>query len=458
MSKKIIMQKLKYESPVIQKMNAGLMNKYGSRTEYEPIKKIDGVAVKDMIEQYGSPLFVISERTIRLTYQNSVRAFKTRYPKVQFAWSYKTNYINAVCKVFHQEGSWAEVVSGFEYRKALGNGVPGNKIIFNGPEKTNEELTLAINNDSLIHIDHFEELYQLIDLSDALHKKPRVAIRVNMDTGIYPMWDRFGFNFENGQAWNAITKIVASGKLQLTGLHCHIGTFMLSTEAYRIAVKKLGELAINCKNQLNLALQYLDLGGGLPSANNLRGAYLQGSDTIPSIDEFAEAITNALLELGFANNELPLLILESGRALIDDAGWLLGSVLANKRLSDGRRATILDFGVNILFTSFWYEHKISPAQDFTHHTEDMVLYGPLCMNIDVVRQSVNLPLLNRGDQVVVHKVGAYNMTQWMQFIQMRPNVIMIDEKGNTHLIREAETLEYIEQMEKMPDHLKHFNL
>lgn len=452
------MQKLKYESPAIQKMNAGLMNKYGSRTEYEPVKQIDGVAVKDLIAQYGSPLFVISERTIRRTYQNAVRAFKTRYPKVQFAWSYKTNYINAVCKVFHQEGSWAEVVSGFEYRKALGNGVPGNKIIFNGPEKTNEELKLAINNDSLIHIDHFEELYQLIDLSDALGKQPRVAIRVNMDTGIYPMWDRFGFNYENGQAWSAIQKIVESGKLQLTGLHCHIGTFMLSTDAYAIAVKKLGDLAMNAKTQLNTVVQYLDLGGGLPSANTLRGAYLPGSDTIPSVDEFAEAITNALFQLGFSSNELPLLILESGRALIDDAGYLLGSVLANKRLSDGRRATIMDFGVNILFTSFWYEHKISPAQDFTHHTEDMVLYGPLCMNIDVVRQSVNLPLLNRGDQVVVHKVGAYNMTQWMQFIQMRPNVVLIDEKGNSHLIREAETLEYIEQMEKMPDHLQQFSL
>jgi diaminopimelate decarboxylase len=84
----------------------------------------------------------------------------------------------------------------------------------------------------------------------------------------------------------------------------------------------------------------------------------------------------------------------------------------------------------------------------------MVLYGPLCMNIDVVRESVNLPLLNRGDHVVVHKVGAYNMTQWMQFIQMRPNVVMIDEQGNPHLIREAETIEYIEQLEKMPAHLK----
>ncbi len=452
------MQKLRYERPVIQKMNAGLMNKFGTRTEYEPVKQIDGVSVKSLIDQFASPLFVISERTIRRNYQNSVRAFKTRYPKVQFAWSYKTNYINAVCNVFHQEGSWAEVVSGFEYEKALGNGVPGNKIIFNGPEKTNEELMKAIEHDSLIHIDHFDELYQIIELCDSLTKKPRVAIRVNMDTGVYPMWDRFGFNYENGSAINALTKIVASGKMELIGLHCHIGTYMLSTDAYAIAVRKLCDLAWKCKTELNTTIQYLDLGGGFPSANTLRGAYLPASDTNPPIDDFAEAITNSIFNAGFKADELPLLILETGRALIDDAGFLLGTVLANKRLSDGRRATIMDFGVNILFTSFWYEHKISPAQDFTHHTEDMVLYGPLCMNIDVVRESVNLPLLNRGDHVVVHRVGAYNMTQWMQFIQMRPNVVLIDEKGNTHLIREAETLQYLEQLEKMPDHLTSFKI
>lgn len=452
------MQKLRYERPSIVKMNAGLMNKFGTRTEYEPVKQIDGVPVKTLIANFGSPLFVISERQIRQTYQQAVRAFKTRYPKVQFAWSYKTNYLNAVCNVFHQEGSWAEVVSGFEYRKAIGNGVPGTHIIFNGPEKTNEELTEAIRNDSLIHIDHFDELYQLIELADKLQTKPRVAIRVNMDTGIYPMWDRFGFNYENGTAWQALQKIVASGKLRLTGLHCHIGTFMLSTHAYAIAASKLCDLAWNCKTQLNNPIQYLDLGGGFPSANTLRGSYLPGSDTIPSIDEFAESITHTLLNSGFKTDELPLLVLETGRALIDEAGYLLGTVLANKRLSDGRRATILDFGVNLMFTSFWYEHKISPAQDFTHHTEDMVLYGPLCMNIDVIRQTVNLPLLNRGDQVVVHKVGAYNMTQWMQFIQMRPNVVMIDTKGNTHLIRENETLEYLAQLERIPEHLKHFQL
>ncbi|MFY8128581.1 MAG: hypothetical protein ACOVMM_09390 [Chitinophagaceae bacterium] len=446
------MSKLKYERPLIKKLNAGMMNKFGAQNEFTPVTHIDGVSVKSLIQQYGSPLFVLSEQKIRQNYKNAVRAFSTRYPKVQFAWSYKTHYNNAVCKIFHSEGSWGEVVSGFEYKKALKNGVPGSNIIFNGPDKHADEIKLAIENDSLIHIDHFEELFLLIDICSQIDKKARVAIRVNMDTGIYPVWDRFGFNYENGQAWQALNKIVESGKLQLVGLHAHIGTYMLSTNAYGVAATKLCDLAMNLKKQLNVTIKYLDLGGGFPSQNKLKGSW--GEVPTPSVDEFAEVITTTILNYGFKSEDLPLLILESGRVLIDDAGFLLGTVLANKKLSDGRKATIMDFGVNIMFTSFWYDHKISPAQEVSQFNEDCVMYGPLCMNIDVVRENVNLPLLNRGDHVVVHKVGAYNMTQWMQFIAMRPNIVLIDTNNNTHIIRKAENLEYLEALDVMPEHLK----
>ena len=446
--------KLRYERPYLKKMNMGVMNKFGSHSDFQPMKFIDGVGVKNICDKYGSPVFVLSERQIRKNYRSAVRSFNTRYPKVQFAWSYKTNYISAVCNIFHQEGSWAEVVSGFEYHKAIGNGVAGDKIIFNGPEKKEEDLRIAIENDSLIHIDHFDELYKLSEICESLDKKPRVAIRVNMDTGVYPLWDRFGFNYENGQAWNAITKIVSLGKMRLVGLHCHIGTFMLSTAAYAVATSKMCDLAMKCKNLLQNPIEYLDLGGGFPSTNTLKGSYLPGVDTVPPIDDFAEAITTTILGFGFKQSELPLLILETGRALIDDAGYLLGSVIANKQLSDGKRATILNFGVNLLFTSFWYDHHITPAQDFTQYTEETVLYGPMCMNIDVIRASVNLPLLSAGDLVVVHKVGAYNMTQWMQFISTRPAVVLIDETGQTHVIRQPETLQYIAMPELVPAHLQ----
>ncbi len=446
------MEKLKYERPFLKKMSAGIMDKSGAQSELTPVTHIDEVSVKALITEYGSPLFVLSERKIRQNYQAAVRAFNTRYPKVQFAWSYKTHYNNAVCKIFHQEGSWAEVVSGFEYKKALRNGVPGNHIIFNGPDKHSDEIKLAVENDSMIHIDHFEELYTLIDLCKTIGKKARVAIRVNMDTGIYPLWDRFGFNYENGQAWSALNKICSSPELLLTGLHSHIGTYMLSTQAYGVAATKLCKLATDCKIQLNTSIKYIDLGGGFPSANTLKGSY--GLVPTPTVDEFAEVITSSILNYGFKTDELPMLILESGRVLIDDAGYLLGTVLANKKLSDGRKATIMDFGVNIMFTSFWYDHQISPAQEASEFNEESVMYGPLCMNIDIVRESVSLPLLNRGDHVVVHKVGAYNMTQWMQFIAMRPNIVLIDTQGRTHIIRKAENLDYLEQLELIPEHLQ----
>ncbi len=173
-----VKQKKRYERPILKPVTQGVTSKFGPIQTFKPITHIDGVSVKALIEQHGSPLFVISERTLRSTYRQARTAFRTRYPKVQFAWSYKTNYLNAVCQVFHQEGAWAEVVSGFEFDKALGNGVPGDRILFNGPDKTEADLRKAIEHDAVIHIDHFDELYTLLSLAEQLDARPRVAIRV----------------------------------------------------------------------------------------------------------------------------------------------------------------------------------------------------------------------------------------------------------------------------------------
>ena len=448
------MEKLEFERPIVKKVSAGMPGKFGMKSGFEVISNIDGVPVKELISKYGSPLFVISEKTIRSQYQKAYNAFSTRYPKVQFSWSYKTNYLDAVCRVFHQEGSWAEVVSGFEYEKALLNGVPGNQIIFNGPDKTTEDLQKAVQNESLIHLDHFDELYTLIKIAKESQKKAKVAIRVNMDTGIYPKWDRFGFNYENGDAWDALNRIMVNENLELLGLHTHVGTFMLAANAYKIAASKLADLAVNIFTKYNHVISYIDMGGGFASKNTLKGAYLPGYDTVPEFEDYAEAIISGLLTSAIKQENLPLLILETGRALIDDAGWLAGTILANKRLSDGRRATIADVGVNILFTSFWYEHEIYPAQSVSSVTEESTIYGPLCMNIDVLREAIAFPIMKKGDNFVIKRIGAYNMTQWMQFITYRPKVVMIDLKGNIHIIRNNENLESISSLESIPQHLK----
>lgn len=446
-------QKKPYIKPIITKQKTGFVSKFGKAGLLTVLEKIDGVAVEDLVNKFGSPLFVISEKTIRLTQRKALRVFKTRYPKVQFAWSYKTNYLNAVCLVFHEEGSWAEVVSEFEYDKARRLDVPGNKIIFNGPHKPKSALTKAIENGSLIHIDHFDELFSLIELTEEIQKTANVAIRVNMDTGIYPKWDRFGLNYENGEAYEAIRRIMLSDKLKLVGLHCHIGTYVLSTEAYRIAAYKMTDLYKRVKYEYNHQLEYIDLGGGIPGKNTLHSYYLDASVSIPSLEDYADAITSGIIEHGLKPDELPLLILETGRALIDEAGYLITSVVANKRLSNGKQAIIVDAGVNLLFTSFWYKHKISTTEFYGEVRDESVIYGNLCMNIDVLRDGVYLPPVPVGKQIIFHNVGAYNMTQWMQFINPRPRVVMIMEDGSVEIIREAETLEDITRLEKIPDKL-----
>ena len=448
------MAKLAYERPIINRISAGIPDKFGMQSRIRPIPQIEGLSVEELMKKYGSPLFVISEKTIRDTYRSALKAFETRYPSVRFAWSYKTNYLDSVCRIFHQEGSWAEVVSRFEYEKALSNGVPGNQILFNGPHKTHDDLTVAIGNDSLIHIDHFDELYTLLEIAGKSVTRPKVAIRVNMDTGIYPRWERFGFNYENGEAWDAMNRIMLSGKLDLVGLHTHIGTYILAPSAYGMAANKLAQLAINLARKYNHHIQYIDMGGGFASKNTLKGAYLPGTDTCPSFDEYADAITSALINSEIEPDHMPTLFLETGRALIDDAAYLLGTVIANKRLPDGRRATVVDTGVNLLFTSFWYDHQVVPAVISSQHTENTTIYGPLCMNIDILRDAVMFPLLRPGERIVIPRVGAYNMSQWLQFITYRPNIVLIDMDQRVHLIREQENQNTFHSSERIPQYLK----
>ncbi len=447
------MEKLRYERPVINRVVSGLPDKFGAKFRVEPRTEIDGHAVSDLLKEHGSPLYLISEDTIRKTTRDLYQAFSVRYPRVQLSWSYKTNYLDAVCRIFHQEGSWAEVVSWFEYEKALNNGVDPKKIIFNGPGKSEQELEKAITGGSLIHIDHFDELYLIIKLSRRLPEKAKVAIRVNMDTGIYPHWERFGFNYENGEAWNAINRIMNSEGLELVGLHTHIGTYIMSASAYAVAAGKLADLAVRTDRKFNHKVKYIDMGGGFATSNTLKGAYLPGSDTCPTFDDYAEAITGALLSSELRPEELPLLILETGRALIDDAGYLLGTVIANKRMASGRRGMIIDIGINHLFTSFWYEHTILPGIPVTSNSEDTQICGPLCMNIDIIRQAIRFPLLQPGDPVVIERIGAYNMTQWLQFINYRPRILLAGINGKTDIVRERETLETFLAQERVPERL-----
>lgn len=345
------MNRPRYERPTLIRHVAGMMNKYARAQALKPLAAIDGVPVAKLVEQFGSPLFVFSERTLVSRQHELKHALALRFPKSQLAWSYKTNYLDAVCRVFHREGSWAEVVSELEFDKARRLGVPGEHILFNGPFKPESALDKAFAAGARVHLDHFDELSRAESVAEKRGLRPKVSLRLNMAVPGTPAWTRFGFN-----------------------------------------------------------LEALDTGADAP----------------------------------------PTIFLEAGRALVDDAGFLVTTVHATKRLPDGRRALVLDAGVNTLVTSAWYKHDVVPAQDFQGTPEPTVMVGPLCMNIDVLRDHLLFPPVNVGDRLVFKSVGAYNVTQWMQFIVERPAVVLVSRAGEPAVIRRRESLETLVAQEAMP--------
>lgn len=445
---------MKYEKPVVNKLQSGMMNKFGASPFYarRVREQIDGVPVADLVERFGSPLYVFSETRLRNRHRELLQLFANRYPNVTFGWSYKTNYLKAICAIQHAEGSIAEVVSEMEYDKARALGIPGEEIIFNGPHKTLDALEKAAREGAMINLDHVDEIYDLEAVSDRIGKPIKVGMRLNMDTGIHPQWSRFGLNLESGQAMDAVKRMASGGKLALNGLHCHIGTFILEPDAYAQEIGKMVAFGYAVEEAFGFKMEYIDIGGGMPSMIKLKGTYLPPDVGVPSMEQYAEKIANALYD-SLRPGDFPRLILESGRAMVDEAGFLITSIFAAKRLPDGRKAYVADAGVNNLFTAFWYKFNIEIDREISGVNEPSVIYGPLCMNIDVIDEGTLLPPLDRGTRLVISPVGAYNNTQSMQFIEYRPNVVLIGTEGSVEVIKAAEDLAYVEAMERLPERL-----
>ncbi len=439
---------------------------FASSAVDRPVDKIDGACIDALLRQHGSPLYVFSEAAIRDNYRKAFRAFVARYPKVQFAWSYKTNYLAAICNIFHSEGSFAEVVSDFEYEKARKNGVPSSRIVFNGPYKSYEILRRAVAEGAQIQIDNAQEILNLERIATELNRQIPVGIRVSLQTGEQPAWRKFGFAYENGEALRTLERLAIGGRLKPVGLHAHVGRFIDDPQQYKTATLKLIDLARQARERSWMSLDYLNLGGGF-ELGAAKPNQPRSSDASPASDDFAGAICGALNDSLPADQAKPTLFLESGRALINDAGYLISTVLDARhsaaltagdstaltasRTSDGRQSAILDAGLNLLPPFAGQKYDVYLSRHHEGEKTSTILYGPLCMNADVVCDNVQLPNLEAGDQIVLHPVGAYHITHSIQFIAYRPAVVLIGPAGEIDVIRKRESLEHIEALEKVPE-------
>ncbi|MCY3826381.1 MAG: alanine racemase [Candidatus Dadabacteria bacterium] len=417
------------------------------------MKNIDPAYVDSLVQRYGSPLFLVSAETL----ENNVRAFKRmfreKYPNTEVAYAYKANYLSGILKIIHQEGAWAEVASGFEYDIARKLGVPGSSIIFNGPGKTKKDLLIAVSQGTLINADNEDEIRLLGEIAGELKRPVDIGIRINADVGINQKIDRFGFNLETGEAFRMAELCEATGALNVICLHLHLTSYIVETGGegeytpaqnirliwpknagmYEIAVKKISRLAKRAEKELGVKIKYIDLGGGFPSIKDL-GAYVN-KVTEPLIHEFGE--------------DGPVLLLEPGRAIVKDAVFLITTVLASRKLQGGKRAVTTDAGTNSLPTSYWSSQEIRPLRPSGKKLRDTIIYGPLCLQTDIIAKTL-VNELEQGDKIVVENVGAYNIPQGSPFIYPRPCVVMLQD-ATARVIRRAETIDDVLELEEVTD-------
>jgi diaminopimelate decarboxylase len=407
------------------------------------MNKIDGVSIDDLASEFGSPLLIASAQAIINNCHSFRTAFSAAYPRVEVAYSYKVNSVPAILGVIHGEGAWAEAASGFEYEIARRMGVPGSSIVLNGPYKKREELGKAVKEGALINADHMEEIEILEEIAREDGGPVDIGLRVSMETGIDQMPDRFGFNIESGEAERAVERASRNKLLRIAGLHVHLTSYIVEPHeeggipakhvrliwpkdpgAYRKAAVEVTRFSKEMERRFGFRIKYIDMGGGFP--------------TVGSIAPYVEAVTGPILA-GFGKDDPPLLILEPGRAIVSDAVHLVTTVVAVKELRGGVRAVVVDSGINILPTSFWKFQDIECVDDRGGDLRDATVYGPLCLQTDIIGKCM-LPDLKAGDRLVVKNVGAYNIPQSTTFIFPRPPIVIIEE-GKPRIIRRGETVD-----------------
>jgi len=372
-----------------------------------------------LLGAFGSPLYVVSEAALRESTRAFARGFAPSGITPRIAYSYKTNYLPAVCAILHQEGATAEVVSGMEYSFARTLGVPAGDIIFNGPGKTRGELSAAHSDGALVVVDGFDELDAVISIAaQAGSGRPfRIGLRIDLsETG----WSRFGFRHDGGDARRALERVAAAPGLSLELLHHHAGTDHRDPAPYLRATRALCRIRQEAET-LGLSIPALDLGGGFPA--NLSSA------------PFAAAIAQGLKQ---SPGAAPQIVVEPGRALIDPAMWLVCTVTATKEIPGLGRTAVVDAGINMLPPACRSAPRpmaaVRPARGAPAPTS---VFGPLCMPEDRLAERAALPQLRPGDPLVIGEAGAYTLTQSTQFSAPRPAVVLLGP-GGAEIVRRRE--------------------
>lgn len=404
-----------------------LTQKMRAIEEQQPLEPKDAA---EWLETYGSPLFVFDTALFRSRLRMIREAARDAGLETGLYYSYKTNSISEICRVAHEEGFGAEVVSASELDHALRLGVRGPDIIYNGPLKSERSIRMALENGALVHADSIEEIGVLHRIASEGTGSTRYGVRVQLTQGTAP-WTKFGVTAN--ELVDFLRGSRPSSGRRLAGLHVHLGTNITDPSVYSQAVQRLVEVARQIEDQLSAPLDYLDLGGGWAASDAVPLDLLPGDWEVPAPLAYAKAISGALESAG--RKDLRVL-LEPGRVVVAPCMKMLFRVTSVKR--HPHTMAITDGNINSVPSAYYLRHPLTSLAPTSRPLARTDVFGPLCTQFDSLRLDTDLPDPQPGDILVLHEVGAYTITFSNQFAHPRPPVLAIDGDRAPRLIRRRE--------------------
>ena len=408
---------------------------------------IGGVSVTELARDFGTPLYIYDEATLRTNMRRYVEALHAGYPNALPLYASKAYSDPHVVKIAAEEGMGLDVVSAGEIAVALAAEFPLERIYFHGNNKLPEELTYALEvGVGRIVVDNFNEIDLLNTIAGEAGKSAKILLRIGpgveahthdyIKTGALD--SKFGFALPIGQAEEAVKRAQAAPNLDLIGIHAHIGSQIFDIEPYVDTLDLLIQFAREMTGKYGLDLQELSPGGGW-------GIRYTGADDPPPIEDLANTVTatvkDRMAALGW---NLPRLVVEPGRSIVGQAGVGLYSVGSSKTIPGVRKYVAVDGGMadnirpalyDALYTVLVGNRMHDPAE------ETVTIAGRYCESGDVLFKDVEMPKLNPGDLIAVPSSGAYCLAMSSNYnLVPRPAVVLVND-GNARLIRRRETLD-----------------
>jgi len=391
---------------------------------------VDGLPLDELVADAGTPAYVYALDGVAAAYRRVAAAFAPIGGRVLYA--VKANSNLAVLATLARHGAGFDVVSGGELLRVLRAGGDPAATVFASVGKTEEELALAVGHGVTVHVESADELAALQAVAARLGRPARFAIRVNPDVevdthaSIQTGHDEAKFGVPVAVAHELLATAARGGLpgLHPVGVHVHVGSQLPDPDGMA-AGASVGLEVLEAGRAAGLALDWLDVGGGLPVD------YAGGSS--PGPEPFAAALRPVVAGKGVR------LGIEPGRALVARAGALVARVLYRKHRSAGRML-VVDTGMHHLLRPALYQavHRVLPvvAAPPAGPTE---VVGPICESTDVLAAAADLPDLAPGDLVAIMDAGAYGMTMASNYnSQPRPAELVV-QGGTARVARRRET-------------------